>query len=100
MLLLRRARTQGTLQDLVLFPQLLTLPVASRLGPRAVYARKRHIRLLPPSALHGLARKAGDKAAQQAEWRQHRQVPMQFWLSGPDREMCAPLGLNIDDFRR
>jgi hypothetical protein len=84
----------------VLFPQLLTLPVASRLGPRALYARKRHIRLLPPSALHGLVRKSAGKASQQAEWRRHRQVPMQFWLSVPDREMCAALDLNIDDFHR
>jgi hypothetical protein len=59
----------GCKQDLVVFPQLLTLPIKSRLGPRVLYARKRNIKLLAPrlSAPH-----AGSTKAR----RQHRMVPL------------------------
>lgn len=77
----------------MVFPQLLTLPIKSRLGPRVLYARKRNIKLLAPrlSAPHAGSTKA---------WRQLRMVPLNTWLSASDREMCASMDLDLDDYQR
>jgi hypothetical protein len=37
---------QASLPDIVLLPELLSLPIRTRLGPRFLYARKRQVRLL------------------------------------------------------
>lgn len=83
---------QGSKQDIVVFPQLLTLPIKSRLGPRVLYARKRNIKLLAPHL---------GTSQQPAEvWRQHKMVPLNTWLSASDKGMCALMGLDHDDYQR
>lgn len=90
---------QSSQQDLVMFPQLLTLPIMSRLGPRVMYARKRNIKLLQP----GTAAAAGQSGVFMASSKGSQQASMvclDVWLSGWDKQMCSRMGLNLDDYRR
>jgi len=87
---------QSSRQDLVLFPQLLTLPIKSCLGPRVLYARKRQIKLLAPS----LAALVGQLSNHASEWREHKMVPLDFWLGASDKKMCAAMDLNLEDYQR
>lgn len=77
----------------MVFPQLLTLPIKSCLGPRVLYARKRNIKLLAP-------RLAAPHAGPTKVWKQHRMVPLNTWLSVSDREMCVLMDLDLEDYQR
>ncbi|KAF8065894.1 hypothetical protein HT031_002955 [Scenedesmus sp. PABB004] len=85
---------KASLQDVVMLPALLSLPVASVLGPRLSYARKRQVKLLLPSHAALLP------PLPQQQWQQHRLAPLEFWVTAPERRMCAALGLAHDDFTR
>jgi hypothetical protein len=104
---------QGTLQDLVLVPELLCLPLNACMGPRTLYARKRRVRLLLPSqaalAVGGADGRAGSRAggrsaaaaaAARQQWQQHGAVPLDFWLTASDAHMCRAVGLDVGDYRR
>jgi hypothetical protein len=90
--------SQVSRQDLVLCPRLLMLPIKGRLGPRVLYARKRGVKLLAPSLAALVSRSHTPEA--QAEWRQHKMVPLDFWLTVSDKRMCDTMGLNADDYAR
>lgn len=92
------AALQSSRQDLVLFPELLTLPIKSRMGPRVLYARKRNIKLLAPSVAALVAGSQQPGAVE--EWRQCKMVPLDFWLTASDKQLCGTMGLPLDDFKR
>lgn len=87
-------------QDLVLCPELLTLPVLSRLGPRVMYARKRNIKLLQP----GVAAAAGGSSSlargARAGLLAHGMVCLDEWLSVSDKQMCRLAGVELEDYTR
>lgn len=83
----------------MLCPELLTLHVTSRLGPRVMYARKRNIKLLQP----GVAAAAGGSslAGRAREGlRAHGMVCLDEWLSVSDKQMCRMAGVELEDYTR
>eukprot|EP00879_Flechtneria_rotunda_P008466 GHRR01008870.1.p1 GENE.GHRR01008870.1~~GHRR01008870.1.p1 ORF type:complete len:366 (+),score=130.94 GHRR01008870.1:98-1099(+) len=85
---------KGSQQDVVLLPELLTLPISSRMGPRMLYARKRHLKLLLPSHAAMLP------ALATQHWLKQKLVPLGFWLKGGDKAICKPMGLSLEDYKR
>jgi hypothetical protein len=81
-----------------MFPELLTLPIKSRMGPRVLYARKRNIKLLAPSVAALVAGSHLPGAVE--EWKQSNMVPLDFWLTVTDQRLCKAMGLLLDDFKR
>lgn len=86
---------QGTLEDLVLTPQLLELSVLDTLGPRAGLAKKQRIKLLMPSysAGHPILKK-------KHEWAQHRMAPIKWWMTAPPAALCKGMGLEAGELTR
>jgi hypothetical protein len=91
---------QSRPQDLMLCPELLTLPVLSRLGPRVMYARKRNIKLLQP----GVTAAAGGSSSLARGAREgllaHGMVCLDEWLSVSDKQMCRLAGVELEDYTR
>lgn len=87
-------RLQFSLGDVVDLPELLSLPIATKLGPRLAYARKRNIKLLLPSH----ARLLPELSAKQ--WMENKLVPLNVWLGKSDKYVCHAMGLNLEDFTR
>ncbi|KAF6253070.1 hypothetical protein COO60DRAFT_1643483 [Scenedesmus sp. NREL 46B-D3] len=85
---------KASLPDVVLLPELLSLPIRSRLGPRILYARKRQVRLLLPSHEAMLPKLPPQ------QWLQHKLVPLELWLTASEQRMCAAVGLSLEDFTR
>lgn len=83
---------KASLADVVLLPELLSLPIRSRLGPRILYARKRQVRLLLPS------HEAWQPGLSLEQWLAHQQVPLRFWLTASEATMCAAVGLSLEDY--
>eukprot|EP00775_Hariotina_reticulata_P006519 gene6519-6747_t len=80
--------------DVVEFPQLLSLSIVSRTGPRLLFAQKRGIKLLMPSQAVFLP------ALPQRQWQKLKMVPLQFWLTSTDSQMCSAMGLSLEDYVR
>lgn len=88
---------QSPPQDLVLFPQLLTLPIKSCMGPRVMYARKRNIKLLQP----GMAAAGnGSTASLRGGLQQLNMVPLDAWLGVSDKQLCKLWDFNVEDYLR
>lgn len=88
---------QSPPQDLVLFPQLLTLPIKSRMGPRLMYARKRNIKLLQPGMA---AAGSGSATGVRGGLQQLSMVPLDVWLGASDKELCKLCDVNMGDYLR
>jgi hypothetical protein len=76
-------------------PELLSLPIRTRLGPRLLYARKRQVKLLLPSQ-----QAAWPTKLRWEEWLQHNMVPLELWLTASEKHMCAAAGLSLEDYTR
>lgn len=85
---------QVTVADVVHFPELLSLSIISRLGPRLAYARKRGVKLLLPSH----ARLLPDLS--QDQWSEHKLIPLDVWLTREDKSVCKVMGLSLEDYTR
>lgn len=85
---------QATVADVVHFPQLLSLSIVTRLGPRLAYARKRGVKLLLPSH----ARLLPDLS--QDQWSEHKIMPLDVWLTKSDKFICKAMGLSLEDYTR
>jgi hypothetical protein len=94
LLLLLLLLLQASLSDVVLLPELLSLPIRTRLGPRILYARKRQVNLLLPS------HEAWYPGMSLQQWlEQSKSVPLSFWLTASEQSMCAAVGLTLEDYR-
>jgi hypothetical protein len=93
-LLSTAAAVQVELADIVLFPELLSLPIDSCLGPRLAYARKRHVKLLTPSYAMVLP------SLTEQDWLAHQLVPLKLWLRDSDEAMCRATGMDAVGYSR
>lgn len=75
-------------------PQLLSLSITSKIGPRLLFAQKRGIRLLMPSQMKFLP------ALPQGQWQELKMAPLQSWLTATDSQMCSAVGLSLEDYAR
>lgn len=86
---------QGTLEDLVLAPQLLQLSLLDTLGPRAGLAKKKRVKLLMPSysAGHPILKRP-------REWAQHRMAPVRYWMTASPPRLGKTMGLDPEEVTR
>jgi hypothetical protein len=83
-----------TVADVVYFPELLSLSIITKMGPRLAFARKRGVKLLLPSHARLLP------ALSQEQWSQHKLIPLDVWLTKSDKFICKALGLSLEDYTR
>jgi hypothetical protein len=83
---------QGTLEDLILTPELLRLSLLDTLGPRTGLAKKKRIKLLMPSYSMG-----HPILTQPREWAPHRMAPVRFWMTSTPQQLCAAMGLDVSE---
>ncbi|GBF97944.1 hypothetical protein Rsub_10617 [Raphidocelis subcapitata] len=87
-----RQEMKGTLEDLVLTPELLRLSLLDTLGPRAGLARRRRIKLLMPSYSTG-----HPILQQRGEWAAHRMAPVEFWMTAPPAQLAKYMGVDPEE---
>lgn len=90
-----RQELKGTLEDLVLTPQLLQLSLLDTLGPRAGLARKKRVRLLMPSYSTG-----HPILKSPHEWAEHRMAPIRYWMTAKPQSLCKTMGLDPEELAR
>lgn len=76
------------------FPDLLSLPISTRLGPRILYARKRHLKLVLPSHAALLPQLTHKR------WVADKVVRIDRWLTVPEKTMCNAVQLDPEDYAR
>ncbi|KAI8465080.1 MAG: hypothetical protein J3K34DRAFT_488936 [Monoraphidium minutum] len=86
---------KGTLEDVVLAPQLLQLSLLDALGPRAGLAKKKRVRLLMPSYSAG-----HPILTRPREWAVHRMAPVRFWMTASPERLGRTMGLDPEEIAR